>query len=286
MKITAISGKGGVGKSSIVASIAIALKDTKKIVLVDADADCPNQHLLFQGKELLSKPLSVSHLAEIDYSKCTSCGACRDVCKFEAMDFEGKPRINPLFCEGCGACSIICPRGAIAITQVESGIAKVVHTDEGFRLVYGKLHAGKSGSGKIVQEVRKIASKYPADITLIDAAAGIGCPIIASVTGVDYTIGIVEPTPSSISDLERVLRTVSHFKVPFGIVINKVGLSKENEAEIRETWPGKILAEIPYNPEIPRLLAKGRPLIYANPQISSKIRELSVEILGGNENES
>lgn len=271
MKITIVSGKGGVGKSSVVASLAVALRG--RVVVVDADADCPNQHLLFVGKEALKKPLYASHTAEVDYSKCVGCGACRDVCKFGAMPFTDKPKIDPLFCEGCGACKIVCPQGAITLKEVESGVARVVQTNEGFPLIYGKLHPGKSGSGKLVQEVREMASDYEKEFTLIDGAAGIGCPVIASIMGVDYVIGVVEPTPSSISDLERMLETTRHFKVPYGIVINKVGLSAENEEAIRKKF-GPILAEIPYDPSIPRLLAERKPLYYASPEIKNIIIDI------------
>ena len=283
MKIAIVSGKGGVGKSSILASLAIVLKEKKQIVLVDADADCPNQHLLFKGKEILSKPLYASHLAEIDYSKCTKCGACKSVCKFGALEFEDRPAIDSLSCEGCGACAVVCPQNAIAIKEVESGIARVVDTEAGFKLVYGKLHPGRSGSGKIVHAVRELASGYPSDLTLIDSAAGIGCPVIASITGTDYAIGIVEPTPSSISDLERMLKTASHFKIPYWIILNKAGLSGENEDKIRKKWQGKIIAEVPYNSEVPRLLALGKPVLYANPEIKAEIEALSEKILEKNE---
>jgi MinD superfamily P-loop ATPase len=276
-RIAILSGKGGVGKSSIAASIAIALKDKFKIVLVDTDADCPNQHILFEGKEKSMKVLQVSHTAKIDYEKCKRCGKCANVCKFDALDYREKPVISELFCEGCNACAVACPYGAIEMIPVANGEAKVIETEEGFPLVYGKLYPGKSGSGKIVHDVREIADGIAknSDLAIIDSAAGIGCPVIASIMGCDYAIGVVEPTQSSISDLERAVETAEHFNIPYGVVVNKAGISAENEKRIRNMWGGKIMAELPYDTEVPKLLARKLPPIYAKSEISKKLKDLS-----------
>lgn len=281
-RIAVLSGKGGVGKSSITASLAIALKDRVKLVLADTDTDCPNLHILFDGKVRESQILQASHLAKINYDKCIKCGMCANVCKFDALEFKGEPIISELFCEGCGACKVACPANAIEINPVDSGEAKIIDTDEGFPLVYGRLYPGKAGSGKIVFDVRtkadETAKTENAELILIDSAAGIGCPVIASITGCDYALGVVEPSQSSIRDLERALEVVEHFNIPYGVVMNKAGLSEEKEAMIREKWKDCILGELPYDPEVPRLLAQKKPPIMGEGRIKNSIIEISEAI--------
>ena len=278
-RIAILSGKGGVGKSTIASSLAVALKDRHKIILVDADADCPNQHILFEGNEKESKVLQASHLAVVDHEKCKRCGKCKDVCTFEALDYSDGPKISSLFCEGCNACAVVCPHGAIKMVPVDSGVAKVIDTDEGFPLVYGKLYPGEAGSGKIVHDIRqtadRIANELGSELILIDSAAGIGCPVIASITDCDYAIGVVEPTQASISDLDRAITTAEHFGIPYGVVINKTGISGENERKIRDRWGGFILAELPYDPEVPKILAKRIIPIMGDSKVSEGLKKLA-----------
>ncbi len=282
--IVVLSGKGGVGKSSITASLAVSLREKMKLVLVDADADCPDLYLLFDGKVKLERELQASEIAKVDLEKCIGCGNCVNACKYNAIKIvDGKAVVNNFFCEGCKACSLVCPTKAIKIVPETSGIAKLIETNEGFPLIYGQLYPGKSGSGKIVHDIRNIAnevaSEKNAELTLIDSAAGIGCPIISSITGADYVIGIVEPTQTSISDLERALEVVGHFGIEYGVVLNKKGISEENEKRIRERWGDRILAEIPYSPEVPRALAMRKPPITIEGPVRENLLKVSEKIL-------
>ncbi len=241
-QITILSGKGGVGKSSITASLAIALSKKRKIVCADCDVDASNLALVFgMGTDDFEmwKSISTNQKARVDLSRCTSCGKCASECYFDAIDWDGAKKI-PVFkefgCEGCTVCEMICPASAIEMYDVSNARIGYGKTKYGFMVVTGQLEMGESGSGKVVSRVKELSldvSKH-ADIMLVDAAAGIGCPVIASVAGSDYVIGVCEPTPSGFSDLKRALSVVNHFNIPYGIVINKFDLNLEYTQKIEE----------------------------------------------------
>lgn len=259
MKIVVLSGKGGTGKSCVASAIALELGHC---LLVDADVDCPNQFLLFKGKEKSRDPFSASKLAVIgnnapgdyDYAK---------VCEFGAIAREGgKLRIIETRCEGCGACGIAFPELDIRLVPRKSGEIMVSETRR-FPLVYGKLVPGEAGSGKVVFELKRIAQEIVLrrgipDI-LIDAPAGIGCPVIAAVSGCDYAVGVAEPTPAGIANLERALEVVKHFSIPYSVVMNKKGISPAHEKEITRKFGRVLTASIPYDETVPRMLAEGTP---------------------------
>jgi MinD superfamily P-loop ATPase len=263
IKVVILSGKGGTGKSSFTSSLALGMSE-KKIVLADADVDCPNQHILFPGKTMRKEALYVSKIAEFDGSKKISLNLREEICRFDALRIvNNKALINRSKCEGCGACAIVSPE-ALRLAPKLSG-ELIVRETELFPLVYGKLEPGESGSGRVVFEVKKaaesIAKEINASITLVDAPAGIGCPVIAAVTGCDYAVGVVEPTPASITNLKRALEVVEHFNIPFSVVINKAGISEIYEKKINDEFGGRLIAKIPYDEEIPRLLAQAVPPI-------------------------
>ena len=258
MKIAILSGKGGTGKSSFTSSLALGMSG-RNIILIDADVDCPNQHILLRGKILRKDRLHVSKVAVFDESKKVS-SKCAEVCRFGAIEvIKSKAVIDKTKCEGCGACVLMFPDALKLVPKFSGEI--IVKETENFPLVYGKLEPGESGSGRVVFEVKKIADeiakKRNAKLTIIDVPAGIGCPVIAAITGCNYAIGIVEPTPASIANLERALEVVKHFNIPYSVVINKVGVSKEYERIIRKKFGNKVIAEIPYDEEVPYLLAEG-----------------------------
>lgn len=291
MKIAILSGKGGTGKTSIASSLAVFLSQKHKILLVDADVDCPNEHLVFGGEEKEREDVYASKLAivkrPIPYEKCGW------VCQFGAIrPLNGNAFVDARACEGCGACSIAFP-DSFELKGTKTG-DMIIYRGKGFSLVSGKLLPGEKNSGKIVHEIRKradeVAKNEGAEIQLIDSAAGIGCPVIASVIGCNYAILVVEPTPASISSVKRALEVVLHFSIPHSVVVNKAGISAENEGRIRKEFVGKILGEIPYDEELPGLLAKGVPPITGSGPAARALERISknVEslILGKEEREA
>ncbi|MCD6164238.1 MAG: ATP-binding protein [Candidatus Odinarchaeota archaeon] len=291
-EVVIVSGKGGVGKTSLTASLAYLFSSNNtRLVVVDTDVDAPNLALLLKGEKVGEINVKASEKAFIDYAKCDSCGMCVKYCKENAILWnskENKPYIFDVFCEGCGVCSVVCPRKAIKIELVENGSIVISHSTYGFLVVTGQLKIGEAGSGKIVMEVKlkanEIAKKNKADILLVDGPPGTGCPAIAAVSGAHYAILITEPTPAALSDLKRIYEIVKHFQAPSGLVINKADLEENFKKEIykfAEREGIQILGEIPLDNAIPYSLAQGIPVIeYApNSPASKSIKKIAEKIL-------
>jgi len=270
-KITVLSGKGGVGKSSIAASLAIALSRHFSIVCADCDVDASNLALVLGVKKLMGKErIKTSKRAKIDLEKCNRCRKCLDNCAFQAIEWDDYPLVNKYLCEGCNTCSIVCSEDAIELVDVENATFGYARTKYGFKVVTAQLKTGESGSGKIVQYVKAKAASLGkgAELMIIDAAAGIGCPVIASVTGSDHVIAVTEPTPSGFSDLKRALKMIAHFGIPYSLVINKCDINLEIAGKIghfAEEHQIPVLAQIPYDRSFVLALVNMTPIIIYNP---------------------
>lgn len=275
MKIVIASGKGGVGKSMLASSLALLFSKNKKIVACDCDVDAPNLGLWLGIKDYdESKKISTSMKAIIDQKKCIKCGKCENICKFRAIKKNKIFAVNPFLCEGCGACQLICPVNAIKVKSVKNGELRLKQTEYGFPLVSGQLYPGEAGSGKIVEQLRKKGEKINYDVMILDAAAGIGCPVIASVRGCDYAVLITEPTPSGFSDLKRILEVINHFSIVYGIVINKWNINPKLSEEI-EKWSGKkFLGKISYDKKVIDSIVNLKPVIFSNSKTVDEIKEI------------
>ncbi len=212
---------------------------------------------------------------KIDFKKCNSCGLCAEKCRFEAIKMiKGKPKLNPFLCEGCGACEIICPQKAIILKSVQNGEIRIKRTKHGFPLVSGQLYPGETGSGKVVTKIKKEAEKFKYDLMLIDSSPGTGCPVIASLQDSNFAILVTEPTPSGFADLKRVLEVVNHFKIPWGLVINKWDINSQLSDKI-EKWAGKkLLGKISYDKEIFKAIANLKPILETNLKVKKEIKEI------------
>ena len=264
-----LSGKGGVGKSSIVASMAVALSKTRKIVCADCDVDASNLSILFSVDKTSYKewgPVSTNELAKIDKDKCTGCMLCYHRCYFNAIEMQdGKAEVAEFGCEGCGVCKLVCPAGAVSMEKVYNAHIGYADTGRGFSVASAQLEPGGSGSGKIVFQVKRKAVEIAkdADIMIIDAAAGIGCPVIASTTGADYAVIVTEPTPSGYSDMKRAFEVVRHFSIPCALIMNKAdlhaGFARKIEDFAKEEKIG-LLSRIDYDKAFISALSAKRPI--------------------------
>lgn len=268
--IVVLSGKGGVGKSSISASLALVLSKDKKVICADCDVDASNLSLLFsltEDKYVEWKSISTNQIAIVDKDRCINCGKCIDSCYFHAIKFSNDiPIVNEFGCEGCGACEIVCPKNAIRLENIDNAFIGYAETKYGFKIVSAQLLPGNSGSGKVVSEVRKkvVDISNDSDYLIIDSAAGIGCPVIASVTGNDYALIVTEPTPSGFSDMKRALEVVYHFRVKRGIVINKYNLNDNYCRKIEDYAKEnniKIIAKIPFDKQFVNSMVSMIPIV-------------------------
>ncbi len=290
LELVVASGKGGVGKSTLTSTIALYLaKKGYRVIAVDADADAPNLHLIYGITSWdYEEDYIGSHIAIIDYNKCTGCGECARVCPYNAIELvNNKYVIDEIICEGCLTCSLVCPEKAIRRRRVSSGKIRIAKTRYGFQLVSAKLSVGRPNSGKLVSELKEIARSMANEDTVIvvDAAAGIGCQVISSLAGAHAVILVTEPTPAGLSDLKRVHAIVKQFLQPSGIVVNKYDLNKEYTKYIIDYARSEemdVLGLIPYDEHVPKSMAYMKPLIELYPEspaakalleISEKIEE-------------
>ena len=282
--ITILSGKGGVGKSSLAASLAVLLAEKNKIVAADCDVDAANLALLFGIKNLKKKEkISTNYKAFVN-KNAKNCKNIVQNCAFSAISWDEKkqiPKINKFLCEGCGVCKLLCPEGII-IKKVKNAVIGKAKTSYGFPIISGQLEMGESGSGNVVNVVKerakKIAEKIRADFLVVDSAPGIGCPVIASIRGSDYIIAITEPMPAAFSALKRVLQVVEHFRIPYGIIINKWDINKSFARKIEkyaEESKIPIIGRIPYSKDFIEAIIKMKPVI----EINSKYKALFQKII-------
>ena len=266
-KIVIASGKGGVGKSMVAANLAIYLSSRKKISAVDCDVDAPNLATWLGDPANWDKryKISVSKKAFVDFNKCNGCNKCVENCLFEAVSLKNKKAIIDKFsCEGCGVCKIVCPQNAVTLKSVLNGEVMIKKTKYGFPLTTGHLFPGETGSGKIVSEIKEKAGEADADIMIIDSSPGTGCPVIASLQDSDFALMVTEPTPSGLSDLNRVLKLVKHFRIPFRIIINKWDINSIFSQRISRKFKGKIIGKISYNQDIFRAVSNFKPILTSN----------------------
>lgn len=292
-----ISGKGGVGKTSLTASLTSLANSDLDItpVIMDCDVDAPNLAIILPAEnedDIESKDTYTTLKATFLEEKCVHCKECIDehFCEFHALDWDEEqevPIIDKLACEGCGACKVLCPEHAFEINPVKSGEILSYETKVGPHLIYGRTVLGSTTSGKLVSETKEFAEKTveddKANLTIIDGPPGIGCPVIATVSGLDYVITICEPTPSGLHDVKRAIELVQQFNIPFGIVINKSDLKSPFQDKFKkfiEDTGYDVLGRIPFDLEIPQAMAHASPVIdYAPDSKASKaIKEIYKEL--------
>lgn len=282
-KILVISGKGGTGKTILTASFA-AISERK--VIADCDVDAANLHILLRPEIKKREAYMGGNEATIDQEKCTKCGRCLEICRFEAVEdieVEGIKSfvIDPLSCEGCGACVYGCPVEAIGLQEQQNGEWFISDTSYG-SFVFAKLGIAAENSGKLVfkvkEEADKIANKEESDYIILDGPPGIGCPVISALSGVDIAVVVTEPTLSGMSDVERVIKVAEHFGVESKVVINKYDINIENSKKIEEICQEKgieIVGHIPFSENVPKSIVAGIPYVeFADDIVSYTIKEI------------
>jgi MinD superfamily P-loop ATPase len=246
-EIAIISGKGGTGKTTICAALGTYAGE---IVMADCDVDAPDLHILLNPSIKLESPFIASQIAVLDEERCTLCGICEEACRFHAI---AGSKIDPIACEGCGVCAHLCPEDAIRMIDHQSGMLYSSDTRIG-RMAHAKLLPGEGNSGRLVTEVRKLSTKIANEdgvtTVLIDGSPGIGCPVIATVTGIDLGVIVTEPTKAGIHDMQRVLNLLTQLRVKPSVIVNKFDLNIEKTEAIEsycQEHGVEVLGRIPFD---------------------------------------
>ncbi len=245
-QLVVISGKGGTGKTSVVASLAAL---AHRPVLADCDVDAADLHLVLQPTIRRRERFSGGAVARILPGHCVACGKCEELCRFDAIFYDGPGngrvgrtfRVDPLACEGCGVCAHFCTYDAIRMEPALNGFWFLSDTRFG-PMVHAELGVAQENSGKLVSlvrnEARQVAERDNRSLVIVDGSPGIGCPVIASVTGADMVLVVTEPTPSGLHDLKRVAQLARHFGIFTAVCLNKADLYDEAartlEAEVQQ----------------------------------------------------
>ncbi|NLE22483.1 MAG: 4Fe-4S binding protein [Actinobacteria bacterium] len=285
LELVVISGKGGTGKTSVVAGFAALAGGA---VLADCDVDAADLHLVLRPELGREHDFSGRHQAVIDGATCTSCGRCAEVCRFAAVlgPTAAGYDIDPIACEGCGLCARVCPEAAISMEPVVSGAWMTSETRFG-PLVHARLGIAEDNSGKLVtlvrNEAREVAAARGLPLVIVDGAPGIGCPVIASLTGADLVLAVTEPTVSGRHDLDRVLRVVGQFRLPFAVCVNKADLNPELAARTAsEAAAAGALAvtTIDYDPSVTHAQVAGVDVVTYGGPAATQVRRLWGEVSG------
>jgi len=268
-ELVIISGKGGTGKTSLTAAFASLAKDA---VLADCDVDAADLHLLLQPQILERHEFRAGHEAVIRHDACCQCGICHFHCRFDAVrkqQLDGPPvfSVDVHSCEGCGVCVDICPARAIDFPERVSGewyVSRTCHGD----MVHARLGAAAENSGKLVSVVRREAQRLAKEndkaLVLVDGPPGIGCPVIASVTGASAVLIVTEPTVSGRHDMERVAKLARHFRVPAGLCINKWDLNPDMASALAADAGAMgiaMLGRVRYDRAVTDAMVAGRTLV-------------------------
>jgi len=271
MIISVASGKGGTGKTLVATSLALSLKDSHKVTLLDCDVEEPNAHVFLKPAITSSEPVLIP-VPKIDEEKCTRCGKCAEVCAYNAIAVLGEHVLTfPQLCHGCGACSYLCPEKAISEEPRETGVVEMGQAD-GLEFIHGKLTVGEAMAPPIIRRVKQQGNNE--GTVIIDIPPGTSCPVVEAVKGSDFCILVTEPTPFGLNDLILAVETMRELDIPCGVVLNRAGVgdAKVEEYCLKENIP--VLLTIPLDTEIARLYSKGIPLVEGMPQWKDSFGQL------------
>ncbi|MBW1675016.1 MAG: ATP-binding protein [Deltaproteobacteria bacterium] len=281
-ELTIISGKGGTGKTSVVASFAALAEN---IVLADADVDAADLHLILAPEIKHEEDFKGGRTAQIDLETCTECGECLERCQFNAIspDFV----VNRIDCEGCGVCVHFCPVEAIDFPQNICGKWYISDTRFG-PMVHARLGIAEENSGLLVSLVRNqarvLAEDRGLDTIVVDGPPGIGCPVIASITGTSAVLIVTEPTLSGLHDLERVGGLAAHFKIPTLACVNKFDLNEEISDRIADYCARnhiELVGRIPYDTAVTYAMVAGKSIVeFSDGKVSDAIKEIWRKVEG------
>ena len=253
MNLVIASGKGGTGKTTVAVNLALSLRESETVQLLDCDVEEPNAHLFMKPEIKMSKAVGIP-VPEVERERCSFCGRCAEICVFNALAvIKDNVLIFPGLCHGCGGCAYFCPEKAITevdrpIGVVESGAAY------GISFVHGRLNPGEAMSPPLINAVKQASE--PDLLTVIDAPPGTSCPVVSAVKGSDFCLLVTEPTPFGLNDLELASQMVSKLGIPAGVVINRHDIGNSRIEEYCRNNGLPVLLKIPFDRELAALCAR------------------------------
>jgi len=261
--ISVASGKGGTGKTLVATSLALSLKDKKRVQFIDCDVEEPDAHIML--KPLFSRQQKVFiPVPQVDEGKCTYCGKCAEVCAYNAIAVAKEVvLLFPELCHGCGACTYLCPDDAICEIERETGIIEFGQS-AGIEFIHGKLTVGEAMSVPVIREAKKHINRE--ELVIIDVSPGTSCPVVESVKGSDFCLLVTEPTPFGLNDLALAVEMLAKLDIPSGVVINRDGIGDSRVEEYCRQSELPILLRIPLDIKIAQFYSKGTTLVQGIPQ--------------------
>jgi len=273
VKLALASGKGGTGKTTL--STALALSARGPVWLLDCDVEEPNCHIFIQPESQRTVPVPVP-VPVIDDMKCTGCGACGEICQFNAIVPLGKKTlVFPELCHSCGGCARVCPSGAITEQDIIVGTLEISTRDH-VTFVKGQLDVGRAMSGPVIKAVKQFASDD--HVTVIDCPPGTSCPMIAAVSGVDFVLLVTEPTPFGLHDLRLAVETVRTLGLPFGVAINRSDAGDDRVETYCRDEDIAVMVRIPEDRRIAEAYSNGNVLTAAVPEYIPVLQRLIADI--------
>jgi MinD superfamily P-loop ATPase len=276
MQIAVASGKGGTGKTIV--STSLALCAPGPVQYLDCDVEEPNGHL-FLKPALTTHERCTAIVPEILRDKCTYCGKCRDICRYNAITlFANTIMTFPEMCHSCLGCFRVCPEDAIARGEREIGVLEAGMAGD-ISFVHGRVRVGEAMGVPLLRAVKKKAVKDDKTLVIIDAPPGTSCPFVAAITDVDYVLLVTEPTPFGLHDLKLAAEVVRNFSKPCGVIINRsdLGDSRVERWCVEENIP--VLLQIPFDRKIAEGYARGQCMVDSAPELRPVLQALLQEIM-------
>ncbi len=287
MRIAIASGKGGTGKTTVAASLALSLAADSAFgrpapnppLLLDCDVEAPNAHLFLKPVFDRRQPVGIL-IPQVDEAKCSHCGKCAEVCQYHAIAALGKKvLVFAQLCHGCGSCTLICPEGAISEALDVMGALESGPTTSGIAFARGVMNVGEPMAVPIIRQLKQWATPGPSQVVIVDASPGTSCPVVESVRGADFLLLVTEPTPFGLHDLRLAVQVGRELNLPMGVAINRDGIGDQGVDEFCAAEELPILLRIPYERAIAEGVAQGQMLVEIHPEYIESLRKMFERIV-------